>query len=123
MRRKAYRLYAVVYEPGMEERMEKYPFCRFGCGDLFVLIYSDRRPPQGSEWTEIREKDAGALSDAERKWLFECNVQILAEETKKRSREILRDLSLKVGALEGALRTEAERSTYCCSLKLLASLT
>ena len=109
MKKKTYRLYAVVYVQGMEERMEKYPFVRFGCEDLYALVYTDRRPPKDEEWHEIKEKDAGALNEAERQWLFECNMAILAKETKARSKEILRDLSIKVAALEDALRTEAEK--------------
>ena len=111
MRKKVFRLYAVVYVPGMEERMEKYPFVRFGCGDLYALVYTDKKPQKDQEWHEIKEKDAGALNEAERQWLFECNMQVLAGETKARSKEILRDLSIKVAALEDALRTEAEKET------------
>ena len=109
MRRKTYRLYAVVYSPGMEERMGKYPVVRFGCGDLYALVYTDKRPQKDPDWHEIKEKDAGALNEAERAWLFECNISILAAEAKAHSADVLRDLSLKVGALEEALREEAEK--------------
>ena len=109
MKKKIYRLYAAAYEPGMEVRLERYPFRRYNCGDGYILVYSDRKPPKGAIWTEIREKDAGALNDAERRWLFECNVAILSAETKARSADILRDLSLKTAALEDALRAELER--------------
>jgi len=109
MRKKVYRLYAAVYEPGMEDRLERFPFCRYNASDGFVLIYSDRKPGKDFVWYEIREKEAEAMNEAERKWLFACNVSILAAETKRKSAEILRDLSLKVGALEEALRQEAEK--------------
>ena len=111
MRKKVYRLYAAVYEPGMEDRLERFPFCRYNASDGFVLIYSDRKPGKEFVWYEIREKESEKLNDAERKWLVECNVSILKAETKRQSAEILRDLSLKVGALEEALRQEAEKES------------
>jgi hypothetical protein len=105
MKKKNYRLYAAAYTPETEKRMDSFRFCRYNCAGGFVLIYADKKP-SGLVCTEIRDQEAGLLSAAERKWLFECNLEILAAETKNRSGEILRDLSLKVGKLEEALKAE-----------------
>lgn len=109
MKGKTYRLYAAVHEPGIEEKLEKFQFVRFNVTDGFLLIYSDRRPPKTMLWTEIKEKDAALLNPSERQWLFDCNISILAAEARAHSEDVLRDMSLKVAALEQALREEAEK--------------
>lgn len=110
MAKKTYRLWAVVYTDESAGLLEGARFSRLNVAEQYFLVYSDRKPKGGALiMTEVREADARLLSDGERKWLFECNLEILREETKARSMDVLRDLSLKVGALEDALRAEAEK--------------
>lgn len=110
MAKKVYRLWAVVYTNESAALMEKARFSRLNVLEQYFLLYSDRKPKGGALiMTEVRDADAQLLNEDERRWLFECNLEILSEEARARKTEILRDLSLKVGALEDALREQAKK--------------
>ena len=109
MAKKVYRLWAVVHTAEAEKQLKEFRFCHFNVAEQYFLIYSERRPKGDLILTEIKEADASLLSDAERQWLFLCNLEILAAEARAKHKDILKDLTLKVGALEEALRAEAEK--------------
>lgn len=109
MGKKVYRLWAVVYTEASAGLLEMEKYSRLNVSEQYFLVYSARKPKGELVMSEIREADAKLLSEDERRWLFECNLEILAAETRMRKKDILRDLRLKVGALEDALREQAKR--------------
>ena len=109
MGKTVYRLWAVVYTNESEKLLETEKYSRLNVSEQYFLVYSARKPKGELVMTEIREADAKLLSEAERRWLYECNLEILAAEARLRKKDILRDLRLKVGALEDALREQAKQ--------------
>lgn len=106
-RKKIYRLYAAPYSAEALNVLRKAQYCRASAD--YILVYTARKLPEGVDAIEIKDEDAKHLTVAEARWLFECNVEILAAETKAQSGEILRDLSVKIGNLEAALKAEQEK--------------
>jgi hypothetical protein len=108
-RKKIYRLYAAPFSADALNALRKAQYCR-ASGD-YILVYTSRKLPEGVDAIEIKDEDAKQLTAAEAEWLFDCNVEILKAETQARSGEILKDLSVKIGNLEAALRAEMEKET------------
>lgn len=109
MAKNVYRLWAIVYTNESAPLLENAKFSRLNVSEQYFLVYSDKKPKGELILTEVKDADAQLLNEDERKWLFECNLQILAAEARVRKKDILRDLSLKVGALEEALREQARK--------------
>lgn len=72
----------------------------------YVLIYTDDDRPNGAY--EITENDANLLSAADKRWLFDSNAAIIAEEIELQKPDILRGLSERVEALETELKRKKE---------------
>ena len=100
---KTYRLYAMPYTLETAQDAEKERFSRVTAD--YVLIYTAKRR---KNCAEITEAEAHRLSKAERQWLFDCNTALLAEDAKKRSGDIMKNLSDMVDRLETALAAQKE---------------
>lgn len=66
----------------------------------YVLVYSEN---QIEKSVEITEKDLKRLSSAEKDWLFECNIAIIAEETERNAPNIIKMMSEKLDLLDEEL--------------------
>lgn len=100
-----YRLYAM---PLGEESVSVATRERFSrIAERYVLIYTTAEQPTAS--AEIEAKEIKRLSAADEKWLFDCNIVILAAETQKHQAELLDSLSKKIGRLEKALAEEKSK--------------
>ena len=98
---KKYRLYAL---PATEETVRKAEKARFSRITVdYVLIYKIGRMDNA---VEITESEAHRLTEAERQWLQDCNLALIAEKTKDNMSGILMSLSQKVDALEKALAAQ-----------------
>ena len=102
--KKRFRLWALPYGPEAMEAAYRERFCRVGAD--YVLIYAARKPKLPC--AEVTEQEAHRLTGAETKWLLDCNLTLIAEETQRRSVEILADMSRKLDELEAALKRQQE---------------
>lgn len=73
----------------------------------YVLVYTGNEKPHGAH--EIKENDAELLTVADKQWLFDCGVAILAEEIEMQKPEILADLNARIDSLRSELEKETQR--------------
>lgn len=74
----------------------------------YVMIYTaDEAPRTGA--VEITEKETDLLGSRDRDWLLACNMTLLAEDARRREKEISATLGEKIERLEKALE-EASRA-------------
>lgn len=97
--KKVYKLFAMPIKDTTEEAIEHYRFCRVT--PLYALVYTAGEQPANS--AEVEENDIECLSLADRHWLLECNIELIAEDAKAREQEISAALSEKIEKLEQAL--------------------
>lgn len=103
-----WRLFAALTSAESIEAATAEKYSRVG-RDYTLIYTTKKRLPGGLEAVEISDRDAGRLTQTEAQWLMDCNIEILAAEAKKHSGEILQSLSVKVAALEKALKEEKEK--------------
>lgn len=102
--KKHYRLWALAYSAEAMEEAYRQRFSRVGAD--YILIYSAKKPKLPC--AEVTEDEVFRLTGAEGRWLQDCNVTLILEETKRNSGEMLKDLGRKIDALETALRQQRE---------------
>lgn len=97
-----YKLYA--FEPTEEviEEMQDKRFCRITT--KYVLLYD--RIQRTTNYNEIGEDELHYLSAADKQWLQDCNMAIIAEETERHKDKIAANMGLMLGRLEAALANE-----------------
>lgn len=108
-RKKKYQLYLMATN---EENIELAREQRFNrINGRYILIYTDDLLPTGqsAHYHIIDEKETAHLSDSEKVWLLEANVQIIAEETEKRQDELLKKINKRISTLEKELEKESEK--------------
>lgn len=94
-----YKLYALEMKRETIELAGTERFSRVT--PFYVLIYTAGDAPKDS--IELSGSETKRLSDEDERWLLDCNIVILREETEKREPEIIKDLSDRVERLEAAL--------------------
>ena len=98
-----YRLFVL---PLNEETVRKAEQARFSRITVdYVLIYKAGTMKNA---VEVTEAEAHRLTEAERRWLLDCNLALIAEKTKENMGGVLQSLSEKVNALETALKKQKE---------------
>lgn len=105
---KKYKLYAFPYSLETVDKAVKHRFNRINI--RYVLIYEepDKLYTDSSLYHIINEDETGYLSESEKAWLLECNIQIITEESLKKRDDILASFSEKLDLLEQELKKEAE---------------
>lgn len=104
-RKKKYRLYAMnVSEESMAIAQDER-FSRIT--PRYVLVYAKRKHP---EWggAEITEQDISILTPADRRWLTDCNMALIATEISDNRSSFVSNLEIKIAELEKALIREKE---------------
>lgn len=71
----------------------------------YLLIYTSETV---KGWPEITDNNINILTDKDRQWLFDCNMELIAEELAKRSEKFGIDMDIAVAELEKALSQEKE---------------
>lgn len=107
--KKKYQLYLMATN---EENIDLAKAQRFNrINSRYILVYTDELlcVGQSAHYHIIDEKETAHLSDSEKVWLLEANVQIIAEETEKKQDELLKQLSKRITRLEKELEIEAEK--------------
>lgn len=94
-----YRLYALSVGRKSVERAAGERFARVT--PYYVLIYTTDEPPKGA--IELSVDDIDRLSSDDNRWLFDCNIAILAEMSEKRRPEVMQSLSERIERLEQEL--------------------
>lgn len=102
--KKKYRLYALPTTDETVRRAEKERFSRITVD--YVLIYKPGKPVKDA--AEITDAEAYRLTEAERRWLWDCNVALIVDATKENMGGIMQNLSEKVDALEAALEKQKQ---------------
>lgn len=99
-----YRLFALPFAIESAKAATGQRFSRISSG--YVLIYTDGEAPHNS--AEITEEEVGRLTKQDARWLYDCNVALLAEETKAHEKEILASVKEQLDKLEEALAAQME---------------
>ena len=102
-----YRLYAF---PPTEENLhmvEKYRFYRI-TSKYILLYYGGHRI---INYNEIKDNDLHYLSYADKRWLLDCNMAIIAEETVKHKDVVATNMGLMLDRLETALQAEKAKGS------------
>lgn len=105
---KTYKLYAFPYSHETVEEAIKHRFNRIN--GRYVLIYEepDKLYTDDTVYHIINEDETGYLSDDERVWILECNIQIITEESLNNQDTLLASFGEKLDLLEQELKKEAE---------------
>ena len=98
-----YRLFVLPTTDETVRKAEKARFSRITVD--YVLIYKTGKMQDG---VEVTESEAHRLTEAERRWLLDCNLALIAEKTRENMGGVLQSLSDKVNALEEALKKQKE---------------
>ena len=108
MSKKTYELFAFHYSDKAVEEAMRHRFNRIT--SRYVLVYDevDNLNTDNIIYHIINEDEIGYLSDSERIWLLECNIQIITEESLNKQDEILASFGKKLDLLEQELKKEAE---------------
>lgn len=96
-----YKLYALRTTP---ENIDAYGTERFirATGE-YLLLYTDKEKPENS--IEVEGKH---LSDADSKWLLDCNALLIIEHFQEQEEQIANAMGERVEALESLLREQKE---------------
>lgn len=109
-KKQKYRLFAMAVTEANVERAAAERFCRICPG--YILIYlSGKRRIEGA--AEVAGEDLKRLTDADRAWLRESNLAILAEAAEKAgmtARETEKRWNATLDLLEAELRAERKRA-------------
>ena len=73
----------------------------------YVLVYTDNEKPRGAH--EIKDNDAELLTVADKQWLFDSGIALLAEEIEMQKPQILADLNERIDSLRSELEKETQR--------------
>jgi len=103
-----YDLYALPYSAENEEAARKERFHRINGRYILVYKSNDNVETENDRYHIISEEETSFLSDAEKVWLLECNIEIITEESVKQRDEIIKNYSLKLERLEAELEKEAK---------------
>lgn len=108
MESKKYELFAMPYSHEAVEEAIKHRFNRIN--GRYVLIYEepDKLYTDSSLYHIIHEDETGYLSNDEKVWILECNIQIITEESLRNQDDILASFGEKLDLLEQELEKEAE---------------
>ena len=71
----------------------------------YLLVYTKTKM---KDWPEITDDNVSILTNADRKWLFECNMELIAEEMSKTENNFGVDMQRTIDELEKALNRERE---------------
>ena len=106
--KKKYCLYAFPYSEEAQEEALKHRFNRIN--GAYILVYEEDNivNTSKSEYHIIEENEIGYLTESEKMWLLECNIQIITEESLVKQDEILTSFGEKLERLERELEREAE---------------
>ena len=72
----------------------------------YVLIYTDGKKPNGAK--EITANNAELLATADKRWLFDSNAALIAEEIEANRPQIIKSLSESVEKLEHELKQKQQ---------------
>ncbi len=108
-KKKKYCLYLMANNGKNRETATRERFNRIN--GRYILVYSDKLSTMipKSNYHIISEDEIGHLSDAEKVWLLEANVEIIAEETAKKQDEMLKSFSERISRLEHELEIESAK--------------
>lgn len=108
MQNKVYKLFAFPYSHEAVEEAIKHRFNRIN--GHYVLVYeeADKFNTDNIVYHIINEDETEYLSDDEKVWVLECNIQIITEESLAKQDDILSSFGEKLDLLERELIKEAE---------------
>lgn len=106
MANQKYKLYALPFSTEAFAMARSARFSRI-CAD-YLLIYASKKLENA---VEIKGDDLNQLNGAESRWLFDCNMALLAEDASNRSGDILRDMRQKLDAIAAALEQERKKGS------------
>ena len=109
-KKKVYKLYAFNVNEQTIEYAKRERFARIT--PRYILIYKDKEIIEGEVLCPciiIRESEINHLTEADKSWLFNCNLNIIAEEASKNEDVLLQNLSDTIEKLEKALDEEAKK--------------
>lgn len=106
--KKKYQLYAMTLSEETVRIAEKSRFNRVTA--KYVLVYSDSLccDAENSRYHIIDQNEIAYLNEEEQRWLLECNLIIIAEESKKNAGDVLKLFETKLKRLEEELEKESE---------------
>lgn len=104
-----YQLYAFPYDTEIEEWARRQTYHRINPRYILVYTQENKVLRQNSRYHIINEKETDVLTDSEKAWLLDCNIDIIAEESLKQQDDIIKNYSLKLERLEAELEKEAKR--------------
>ena len=108
MNKKTYQLFAFPYSHEAVEEAIKHRFNRINSRYALVYDEADKLNTGNIVYHIINEDEIGYLSDDERVWILECNIQIITEESLNKQDEILTSFGEKLDLLAQELEKEAE---------------
>lgn len=73
----------------------------------YILLYEINLP--FTNYTHIGDSEMGYLSDADKQWLLDCNMAIIAEETIKKQDKIAASMGQMLERFEKALQSEKSK--------------
>lgn len=113
-RKTRYNLYLLAANKENIEVAREYRFNRIN--SRYILVYTNEllrdelmHMLPSANYHIIDQKETEHLSDAEKVWLLEANVQIIAEETEKNQKEFLKKINERISRLEKELAIESEK--------------
>lgn len=104
-----YQLYLFAMNDENVKLASEYRFNRIT--RKYILVYTDKfiNLLQNSRYHSINEKEIGHLSDAEKVWLLEANIKVIAEEATKDQEKMLREFEERIERLERELEVESDK--------------
>ena len=99
-KKKAYKLCAMPTTEASTAAVEKQRFSRIT--QDYTLVYTSGKIPAGS--LKLAESDASRLTDADRRWLDDCNAVLIAEAIAKDRPRILHQLSDLLTTIESNIQ-------------------
>ena len=107
--KKKYSLYLFASKEENVEEAMKYRFNRIN--KRYILVYTDELLGmlQQCHYHIIAEDEIGHLSDAEKMWLLEANIKIIAEESAKDQERLMLEFGKRIERLEKELESESHK--------------
>lgn len=108
MENKTYKLFAFPYSHEAVDEAIKHRFNRIN--GRYVLVYEepDKLNTDNIVYHIINEDETDYLSNDEKVWVLECNIQIITEESLENQDKLLASFDEKLDLLEQELEKEAE---------------
>ena len=107
-----YRLFALPYTAETMKEAERERFVRATAD--YILIYTNKRK-KPENCAEITENEVYRLTGPETMWLYDCNVALILEETRKNAGAVAQNLSDRLDELEAALKRQRENERRAVS--------